>query len=155
MRTATNGRALTTVTVSAVRAIPMARQRGAMTTGGYCLCRGHVMPSHGPTARATFTTTATVAIPTRQPTTTGNPTGVLCSDRTEHASRVIRTDTTQVRGKTMSDQTQWDTTELQRDFRVVGFLAPYVVVVRKSDGVKGVMQFTHNPRVYFGFEPSA
>ena len=54
----------------------------------------------------------------------------------------------------MSDQTQWDTTELQRDFRVVGFLAPYVVVVRKSDGVKGVMQFTHNPRVYFGFEAS-
>lgn len=49
----------------------------------------------------------------------------------------------------------WDTAELQRDYSVVGFLAPYVVVVRKSDNVRGVLQFTHNPRVYFGFEADA
>ena len=45
----------------------------------------------------------------------------------------------------------WDTEQLQRDFSVTGFSAPYVVVVRKSDGVKGVMEFTHSPRVYFNF----
>jgi len=25
------------------------------------------------------------------------------------------------------------------------------IVTRKSDGVKGSMEFTHNPRVYFNF----
>lgn len=47
----------------------------------------------------------------------------------------------------------WDTEALQRDFVVEGFLAPYVVVRRKSDGVKGTLEFTHNPRVYFDFRP--
>ena len=46
---------------------------------------------------------------------------------------------------------EWDTEALQRDFKVVGFLAPYVVVIRRSDGVKGTLEFTHSPRVYFGF----
>ena len=45
----------------------------------------------------------------------------------------------------------WTTDELRRDFEVVGFLAPYVVVVRKADGVKGTLEFTHNPRVYFNW----
>lgn len=46
----------------------------------------------------------------------------------------------------------WDTTQLQADFEVTGFAAPYVVVRRKSDGQKGMLQFTHSPRVYWGFE---
>ena len=46
---------------------------------------------------------------------------------------------------------QWDTAELQNDYRVIGFSSPYVVVVRKSDGVRGTLQFTHAPRVYFDF----
>ena len=45
----------------------------------------------------------------------------------------------------------WDTQALQRDFTVHGFAAPFVVVTRKSDGVKGSMEFTHSPRVYFNF----
>lgn len=45
----------------------------------------------------------------------------------------------------------WDTDELVAEFAVHGFLAPYVVVVRKVDGVKGSMQFTHYPRFYFGW----
>ena len=45
----------------------------------------------------------------------------------------------------------WDTEELQRDFTVLGFQAPYVVVIRKSDGKKGSLQFTHSPRLYFGW----
>jgi hypothetical protein len=45
----------------------------------------------------------------------------------------------------------WDTKELQRDYTVHSFMAPFVTVTRKSDGVKGSMQFTHMPRFYFGF----
>ncbi len=46
----------------------------------------------------------------------------------------------------------WTTTELQKDFEVIGFQAPYVVVTRKSDNVKGTLEFTHSPRVYFDFK---
>ncbi|MBR9803255.1 hypothetical protein GYB59_16900 [bacterium] len=46
----------------------------------------------------------------------------------------------------------WDTQELQRDFHVLGFLSPVVVVQRKNDGVKGSMFFQHAPRLYYGFE---
>ena len=45
----------------------------------------------------------------------------------------------------------WDTTELSQEFNVLGFMAPYVVVVRKKDNVKGSMQFQHSPRFYFNF----
>ena len=47
----------------------------------------------------------------------------------------------------------WDTQQLAADFEVVGFLAPFVVVRRKSDGVKGSLEFQHNPRYYFSFAP--
>jgi hypothetical protein len=46
---------------------------------------------------------------------------------------------------------RWDTQELGRDFIVHGFMAPFIVVTRKSDNVKGSMEFTHNPRWYFNF----
>lgn len=45
----------------------------------------------------------------------------------------------------------WNTQELQRDFEVIGFAAPFVAVKRKSDGIKGSLEFTHSPRVYFNF----
>lgn len=48
----------------------------------------------------------------------------------------------------------WTTETLSRDFEVLGFMAPFVVVRRRSDRVKGSMEFTHSPRVYFNFEPS-
>lgn len=48
---------------------------------------------------------------------------------------------------------KWDTAELQRDFVVEAFLAPFVIVIRKSDNVKGTMMFKHSPRVYFNFTP--
>lgn len=47
----------------------------------------------------------------------------------------------------------WDTQELSRDFEVIGFAAPLVVVRRKSDGVLGSMFFQHMPRFYFDFRP--
>jgi len=46
---------------------------------------------------------------------------------------------------------RWDTAQLQADFEVLGFMAPFVVVRRRSDGVRGSMEFTHSPRFYFNF----
>lgn len=46
---------------------------------------------------------------------------------------------------------RWDTDQLRQEFEVIGFLAPFVAVKRKSDGAKGSMEFTHNPRFYFNF----
>ena len=45
----------------------------------------------------------------------------------------------------------WDTRELARDFEISGFLAPLIVVRRKSDGAKGSLEFQHQPRFYFNF----
>ena len=45
----------------------------------------------------------------------------------------------------------WDTQELQRDFSVQGFAAPFCIVTRKSDGKRGSVMFQHNPRFYFDF----
>ena len=46
----------------------------------------------------------------------------------------------------------WTTEELQKDFDVLGFLAPYVAVCRKADGVRGSLRFDHSPRLYYSFE---
>ena len=46
----------------------------------------------------------------------------------------------------------WNTEQLQQDFSVQGFLAPYISVRRKSDGVRGSLKFQHDPRFYFGFQ---
>lgn len=47
----------------------------------------------------------------------------------------------------------WTTTELRQDFEVLGFAAPYVIVRRQSDAVRGSLMFQHSPRFYFRFEP--
>ena len=49
---------------------------------------------------------------------------------------------------------RWTTAELAAEFEVIGFAAPYAVVRRRADGVTGSLEFTHDPRVYFGFEPA-
>lgn len=45
----------------------------------------------------------------------------------------------------------WDTSELQVDYDVLSFLAPFVMVRRKSDGVMGTLRFQASPRFYFAF----
>lgn len=45
----------------------------------------------------------------------------------------------------------WSTGELGQEFEVIGFMAPFVVVRRRSDGVKGSLKFQHSPRFYFDF----
>lgn len=47
----------------------------------------------------------------------------------------------------------WTTEELQQNFTVQGFLSPFVMVARKSDGQTGLVMFQHNPRIYFNFTP--
>jgi hypothetical protein len=46
---------------------------------------------------------------------------------------------------------KWDHIEVARDFEIVGFMAPFCVAIRKSDGKKGSLEFTHHPRFYFNF----
>jgi hypothetical protein len=48
----------------------------------------------------------------------------------------------------------WDTNQLREEFEVIGFMAPVIVVRRKSDGQKGSLFFQHNPRFYFDFQPT-
>jgi hypothetical protein len=45
----------------------------------------------------------------------------------------------------------WDAVELARDFEVLGFAAPFVVVRRRTDQKLGSLLFQHHPRYYFGF----
>ena len=46
----------------------------------------------------------------------------------------------------------WDSSELQRDYEIIGFAAPLIVVTRKCDGQRGSLCFQHSPRLYFGFQ---
>jgi hypothetical protein len=50
---------------------------------------------------------------------------------------------------------RWTTEEMSRDFTVDSFLAPFVFVTRKADGVRGTLEFTHSPRFYFDFRPDS
>jgi hypothetical protein len=46
----------------------------------------------------------------------------------------------------------WDGSQLAADFQVIGFMAPLVVVRRRSDGAKGSLEFQHSPRFYFNWQ---
>ena len=79
------------------------------------------------------------------------------NDTTENARRELVTElNAEPKGRAefeLKHGQVWDTDELQRDFEVKGFLAPLVVVRRRSDGVVGSLFFQHEPRFYFGFSP--
>ena len=45
----------------------------------------------------------------------------------------------------------WDTRELQQDFTVESFCAPFMVATRKETGKRGTLMFQHNPRFYFNW----
>ena len=47
----------------------------------------------------------------------------------------------------------WDTTELQEQYEVLAFMAPFTIVRRRCDGVRGSVMFQANPRFYFQFQP--
>lgn len=46
----------------------------------------------------------------------------------------------------------WNTSELTSDFEVKSFMAPYVLVRRRTDGVLGTMLYQHSPRFYYTFQ---
>lgn len=49
----------------------------------------------------------------------------------------------------------WNTDEVRAEFVVLSFFAPFVLVERISDGVRGTLTFQHNPRFYFQFVEGA
>ena len=79
------------------------------------------------------------------------------SDPTEAARRELAAQINAVPGSREALEAQhgqvWTIQELAREFVVIGFAAPLVVVRRKSDGVKGSLCFQHLPRYYYGFQP--
>jgi hypothetical protein len=76
------------------------------------------------------------------------------TDPTEAARRALIADQA-LRFADALPQPNWSTEEMTRDFEVLGFLAPFVVVRRRADGVEGTLEFRHSPRVYFNFEASS
>jgi hypothetical protein len=60
-------------------------------------------------------------------------------------------------GQTYADMRKaskrWTTEEMRKEFEVIGFMAPFVAVRRRADAVRGSLEFTHHPRVYFGWVP--
>jgi hypothetical protein len=46
----------------------------------------------------------------------------------------------------------WTTDQLCEEFDVLSFMAPFVTVRRRSDGRLGSLEFTHRPRLYFGWK---
>jgi hypothetical protein len=82
-------------------------------------------------------------------------------DNTEHIRRV---EIQRINAEVQSDNAQserqrleqkygkvWDTSELSKEFKVLGFMAPFVVIIRLSDNKKGSLEFQHYPRFYFNF----
>ena len=78
------------------------------------------------------------------------------SDPTEAIRRGLQQEINAVEGSREFLEAQhgqvWDTEELQADFEVQGFMAPFIGVLRKSDGAQGSMAFQHSPRFYFNFK---
>ena len=46
----------------------------------------------------------------------------------------------------------WDTEELQADFTVTGFAAPFVLARNKKTGETGSLMFQARPRFYWGWD---
>jgi hypothetical protein len=78
--------------------------------------------------------------------------GQTMHDETESLRLAMIADGHPQRALAQAEQ-RWDTDQLREEFEVIGFLAPFVAVKRKSDGQKGALMFTHNPRFYFNFVP--
>ena len=77
------------------------------------------------------------------------------NDPTEQARRElvqeINTEATERKAMEAKYGRVWTTQELAADFEVIGFLAPFVVAIRKTDRIKGSLMFQHSPRLYFSF----
>lgn len=76
------------------------------------------------------------------------------NDPTEETRKILTEVTNALTDEQVSEISErtWSTEQLQEEFDVVGFAAPFVVAIRKSDGKKGSLQFRHHPRVYFAWK---
>jgi len=78
------------------------------------------------------------------------------SDPTENTRRVMQAviNAEEAERKVLEEEygQVWNTEELSNDFSVEGFMAPFVVVRRKSDNKRGSLMFQHDPRFYFSFK---
>jgi len=86
----------------------------------------------------------------RHPPTTEQPMESDMTDETEDVRRIL-IETGQPEADLKFARKRWSTDELRAEFEVIGFMAPFVAVKRKADGVKGSLEFTHSPRWYFNF----
>lgn len=78
------------------------------------------------------------------------------NDPTEGARRaLIPTMPAELAARVEAGEQIWDTQTMQADFEAIGFMAPFIVVRRRSDGVRGTLMFDHSPRWYFGWEPES
>ena len=81
------------------------------------------------------------------------------SDPTEAIRRGLQQEINAVEGSREHLEAQhgqvWDTQEVQADFVITAFMAPFIVVCRKSDGARGSMAFQHDPRFYFNFKETS
>ena len=79
------------------------------------------------------------------------------SDPTETIRRELVAEINLVPGSREALEAQhgqvWNTSELQDEFQALGFMAPFVIVARRSDGVRGSLMFQNSPRLYYGFKP--
>lgn len=73
------------------------------------------------------------------------------SDPTEAIRRDMLATGQVLRDEDTDTGPRWNPEALQRDFEVLGFQAPFVIVRRRSDGAMGSLEFTHSPRIYFGW----
>ena len=80
---------------------------------------------------------------------------IVCPDPTESIRREMLAEINAQPGSREALEAEhgqvWNTQQLGEDFEVIGFMAPLVVVRRRSDGVKGSLMFQHSPRLYYGF----
>lgn len=75
------------------------------------------------------------------------------TDTTEAARRALLPDMpTDLAARVAAGERVWTSEEMREEFEVTGFMAPFAVVRRKSDGKVGSLTFTHSPRYYFGFQ---
>ncbi len=73
-------------------------------------------------------------------------------DPTEGIRRLM-IETGQPQADLLAAEESWDTAEATGLFEFLGFAAPFVLVRRRANGVRGTLEFTHQPRRYFNFVP--
>jgi hypothetical protein len=77
------------------------------------------------------------------------------SDPTENARRELVREVNQNAERAKLEEKYGEvltTSQMQELYSVEGFLSPFVVCRRKSDGKRGTLMFSHDPRYYFGWQ---